>query len=377
MTARAVSLAAALVVAAAIAQAADAAQPILLPSVRTVMTPGPPLRGSTIATSEIRVLPGTTSKQRVDVGIDPTGKAVSLAVVQRLRISRLGDYTFAVPAPVVAVAGAPGTDSEPGLRRNAIVWAGFSPGTKILAARAKLRPSAAASLPLRLTVSRDGDTMVVRGEDVTGASGTALVGPVSIRQAAAALDQTRLNLGLGVSAPDLFAEVPNTPQGRSVRIVAPLDVTAAVAGRTHAYHLGDGSPLTFELRVPHARPKTKVRLVVEPAAPVRLLTPPPGTKTWSEAVRIGRIKRGDLLERVSIARLSVARSLQYESFLASPDPRSRSRTTYVYETTFRRAAPAPRPTAPSSNDGGPWRALAIAAIAIVGAGGLVVLWAHS
>jgi hypothetical protein len=376
MTARVVPLVAALVFAAAIARGAVAA-PILLPSVRTVMTPGPPLSGSTTATSEIRVPPGTTSKQRVDVGIDPTGKVVSIADLQRLRISRLGDYTFAVPGPVVAVVGAPVTDSEPGLRRDAIVWAGFSPGTKILAARAKLRPSAVASLPLRLTVSRDGDTLVVRGEDVTGATGTALVGPVSIRQAAGALDQTRLNLGLGVAAPDLFADVPNTPQGRSVRIVAPLDVAVTVEGRTHTYHLGDGSPLTFELRFPHARPKTKVRLVVEPAAPVRLLTPPPGTKTWSEAVRSGRIKRSDLLERVSIARLSVARSLQYESFLASPDPRSRSRTTYVYETTFRRAAPTTKPSISSGGGGGPWRALAIAAIAIVGAVGAVVLWAHS
>jgi hypothetical protein len=120
-----------------------------------------------------------------------------------------------------------------------------------------------------------------------------------------------------------------------------------------------------------------LRLVVEPAAPVRLLTPPPGAKTWSEAIRSGRIKRSDLLERVSIARLSVARSLQYESFLASPDPRSRSRTTYVYETTFRSAAPAARPAGSSSRGEGPWRALVIAAIAIVGAGGAVVLWAHS
>jgi len=370
-----VRLAAALAAAATIAPEAVAA-PILLPSVRTVLTPGPPLRGSTAATSETRVLPGTTSNQRVEVAIDPTGKPVSVAVVQRLRISRVGDYTFPIPGPIVDVAGAPGTDSEPGLRRNAIVWAGFSPGKKTLAARAKLRLSAAAVLPLLVTVTREGDTMVVRGEDVTAAKGTALVGPVGVREAAGALDQTRRTLGLGVASPDLFAEVPRVPKGRSVRIVAPLDVRVTVGDRTHSYHLGDGSALAFELRVPHAGPRTKVRVAVEPSAPIRLLTPPSGTVTWSDALRRRRIKRSDLLERVSIARLSVARALQYQSFLVSPDPRSRSRTTYVYETTFRRATPPTRQAA-SSSGGGPWRVLAFAAIAVSGAGGLVVLWAHS
>jgi hypothetical protein len=161
------------VAAAAAAPAASAEQaPVLLPSVRAPLTPGPPLAGSTTATAETLVPQGTTSNERVHVGIDATGKPVAVSVVQRLRLNRLGDYTFAVPGPIADVEGAAGTESEPGLRKDAIVWAGFSSGHRTLGARAKLRVAAASrSLPLRVDVARVGDTLVVRGENVTGAKG--------------------------------------------------------------------------------------------------------------------------------------------------------------------------------------------------------------
>ena len=89
--------------------------------------------------SESLVPLGTTSAEEIRVGVDATGKPVSVVVVQRLRLSKLGDYTFAVPGPIAGVEAAAGSDSEPGLRHDAIVWAGFSPGHKTLAARVTAR----------------------------------------------------------------------------------------------------------------------------------------------------------------------------------------------------------------------------------------------
>ena len=57
-----------------------------------------------------------TSDQKVLVGVDATGKPVSLHVVQRLELPKLGDYSFTVPGPISDVEVAPGSDSQPGLR---------------------------------------------------------------------------------------------------------------------------------------------------------------------------------------------------------------------------------------------------------------------
>ena len=154
-----------LLLAAALPAVANAS-PILLPSVRTPLSPGPPLIGSTTAIAESLVPQGTTSAEEVRVGVDATGKPVSVVVLQRLKLSKLGDYTFAVPGPVAGVEAAPGSDSDPGLRQDAIVWAGFSPGHKTLAARVTTRVKPAAPLlPLRLTLTRTSDALVVRGEN--------------------------------------------------------------------------------------------------------------------------------------------------------------------------------------------------------------------
>jgi hypothetical protein len=365
--------------AAVLSPGAAGAAPILLPSVRTTLTPGPPLVGTTSPPAETRVPSGTTSVQRVLVGVDGTGKPVSVAVVQRLRLTRLGDYSFVVPGPIEAVEGAAGSDSEPGLRRDAVIWAGFSPGKKTLGARITLRPAPAARLlPLRLTLTRSGDALLVRGENVTGAPGPVLVGQTDPAAAAAALDATRRDLPLGSAAPDLFIEVPRTPSLRTQRIYAPLEVRGEVAGRRFVRRLGDGAPLSFELRVPNAPRNARLRLVVTPSDPERTLTPPGGAPTWVEALRRGRVRAARLLARLSRARLTVARSVQYRTYLSNPDPRGRGTATYLYATAGRKAASAPAPQAGGTSRGRSWGALALAAaVAVVAAGGLVVLWSHS
>jgi hypothetical protein len=316
-----------------------------------------------------------TSEQRVLVGVDPVGKPVSVVVVQRLELHKLGDYSFAVSGPIVDVQAASGSDSEPGLRHDAILWSGFSSGGKTLAARATLRVApASALLPLRVSLTRTGSTVLVRGENTSAAPGPVLVGPVSASEVARALGETRRTLRLGRGAADLYVNVARTPVSQSEPIAAPLDVRGELAGVRFSYRLGDGGPIRFTLRVPHVARDAKLLLVVKPVPPSRLLEPP-GAPTWAEAVRRGRVARSRLLELASRARLTVARGLQYQTFLANPDATARSSAVYVYETAKPTAAP-PLAASPESA-GNAWRVVLFTALAILGAGGLVVLWAHS
>ena len=64
---------------------------------------------------------------------------------QRLDVSQPGDYYFTIGAPVTDVAPAYGSQSTPGLRAATILWAGFNPGKRVLAARATLDPAAVAA----------------------------------------------------------------------------------------------------------------------------------------------------------------------------------------------------------------------------------------
>ena len=366
----------ALVVCAAPSRVAAAEIPILLPSVRTSLTPGPPLAGAS-ATTEVLFPRGMTSDERVLVGIDRMGKPVSIVVVQRLMLHKLGDYSFAVPGPIADVETAPGSDSDPGLRRDAILWAGFSPGTKTLGSRATLRVAPASRLlPLRLSVEREGDALIVRGVNTSAAPGPVLVGTVSAPEGALALDETRRRLPLGRSAPDLYVRVPRAPHSQTEPIAAALDVRVALAGKKYAYRLGDGGPMHFTLRAPRVPLGSKLRLVVTPVPPERQLTPPRGFATWAKAVRRGRVPASGLLERVSRIRFTTARALQYQTFLANPDTTGGTHAVYVYETAAKIAAP--RPVAlPGETGSDAWQTVLFAALALLGATGLVVLWANS
>jgi hypothetical protein len=339
---------------------AAAATQVLLPPIRSSMTPGPPLGGTNTPT-EVLFPPGMESDETVHVGVDATGKPVGVEVVQRLTLTKLGDYSFAVPGPIADVDRAPGSDSEPGLRQDAVLWSGFSSGKRTLAARATLRVAPAAPLlPLRLTLAREGDALVVRGENATEARGPVLVGPISAREAAKALAETRKGVPVGRAAPDLYVTVPRAPLSQSEPIVSALDVSGTVGARTFRYRLGDGGPMRFELRVPNASPRTKLRLTVTPVPPTRLLDRP---TTRS-------------LEEISRLRLMIARALQYQTFLANPNANGRSSARYVYETQARVAAPVPTQREDAS-DGNALRLVLVVILAVSAAGALVVLWAHS
>jgi hypothetical protein len=376
--------------------AGAATQQILLPGPTPFPTQSPPLVTGNAPPSVLLPFRVTAkADERVAVGVDRNGRVVTLRVRHRLVLRGKGDYQIVIGGPVEDVQAAPGSDSQPGLRTGQILWAGFSPGRKVLAADVQLRPSGAASfLPLRLRARREGDRYALTITNATEISEIAYAGTGLRSELAALLDRTRRESLAGVKLSPAYATILGLVRHRNeaARIAAPFRVEgelrfprppAEVRGGTmhgstvaFAATLGDRGPssLTVEARggsVP------RLRLLARPAPVVRGLAPP-GATTWKAAARRRRLPVRLLLERLIDTRMQLVRADQYQSFLANPDPQGRNRTVYVYETT---AAPAPRASsgASDSSSGGtsPLLVALVIAGSVLGAGAAVVAWAHS
>jgi len=384
-------------VAAAAAVAATAhATPVPLPTVLTQLTPGPPF-GAPLVTGEneggaLRF--PVASDERIDVGIDARGVPVSIHVRQRLDLLRAGDYSFIIGAPVEDVRAAPGSESEPGLREGAILWQGFSPRRKLLAADLVLRaPAARSVLPLRIVVDHRRATWRIRLVNATATPYQTFTGNARAADAAAALDEVRRRGGVPTTRP-IAVELRGKADAAHGIVAAPLHVTGEIRFRRGALAharveggseqgdvisvdvvLGDATPLTHDVVVDgvgNAVPQ--LRLVVTPRPPERALTPPTGA-TWSAYVR--RAKNVDtraLVSRAVRAALAWARARQYDAFVSNPDPYGRRSAVYRYATAARAAEAVP--PRPPEGDGFPVALVAIP-LAVVAAGALVVLWAHS
>jgi hypothetical protein len=88
------------------------------------------------------------STDAVTVALDPTGKPTRVEVVQRLRITGTGDYGIYERGPARR-ADALDDTSPPVAKLGTVVWQGFSPGRRDLAARLTLDPGIEAlRLPL-------------------------------------------------------------------------------------------------------------------------------------------------------------------------------------------------------------------------------------
>ncbi|HEY7019198.1 MAG TPA: hypothetical protein VH297_12075 [Gaiellaceae bacterium] len=388
-------VAAGLAALAAPAAALADSQQVLLPGPTPYPTPSPPL--VTVTAPPYANLPfriRARAHENVTAGVDENGQVVSLRVRQRLLLTGTGDYLIVVSAPLLDVTAAPGSESQPGLRRGQILWAGFSSKHKLLAADATLRPSRAAPfLPVRLEAHRDGDRYTLTLTNATTTSQFAFDGAASTGQVARLLDQTRRQslaherLGsVYVTIDGLVGKRPGrTPVSAPVEVRGVLRFPSAPAsarggavhGRTvsFAFVLGDGSPLRRTVEAtgggePH------VRLVARPTSLVRELSPPAG-RSWVEAAAARRIPAGTLLRRLIDTRMQLVRSDQYQAYLSNPDLQGTNRTVYVYET----AAPQARKAASSggSSSGGDGTLVLLLAIggSVVAAGAALVAWAHS
>ena len=361
-------------VVAAASAAGAAASPIILPSPIGLVQPPPPLTTGAVSPigneQELRFPGRVGNTERVVVGLRDDGSAGRVDVTQRLTVPKVGDYAFIIPAPVLAVVGAAGTQSEPGQRNTGIVWQGFSPGRRMLAARATLEPRAAErGLPLSVKIERHGDSSTVQLTDIARRKVSVANGSARATALRRVVRQVRLALGgrdrLLLSR---TLQVDGRPAGTgSVVADLPLRVrwTITPDGKTPipvSFVLGNGQPLVRRVTV---RGTPKVSLEVEPLAPQELLPSDADLASSKDPLR--------LTER-ALARIALVN--QYAQYLASPDQFGTSRTSYAYRTV---ALPQPWPPVPQA-DSDESRTLAIVLASVLGAAalcGLAVLWARS
>jgi hypothetical protein len=333
-----------------------------------VLPPTPPLAPETTQGPlpiSPRFFRRVSNRERVVVRLDEDGTPNAVRVQQTLVLNRLGDYIFGIAAPVRSVLPGPGTESPPGQRTNQILWQGFSPGTRVLAAVANLRlDESAPSLPVKVHVERAGRGSVVVVENVTGATAesyTADVEPVSLGQVVARIrNAIRRNL----FAEGLNIEVSGEQQPVEVRVAAPLLVSGTVrAGDiSHRFNAVLDGIRKRELRVAvpgQAPPKISMRV---------------GTAEVPDGVRSSQTARAQLAEAIELE-LTYARKRQYDQFLASPDSTGHSSTVYVYRTAAPTAAAAPVESGGSDGDAVGWIALGL--LLAAGLPLAAVVWARS
>lgn len=369
---------------ASVGAAAPPTQQVVLPGPVPYPTDSPPLVGGGVQ-PQMYLTPGlhVDSNEVVRVGVDGSGRATAIHVRQQLEVSGKGDYQLAVGGPIEGVRRGARSQSEPGFRKDQLLWAGFSPGTKLLVADIALRvPPAAPYLPLRLQLKREADGVTLKLTNVTTTPVMSYEGVVRPPEIARLLDATRRSSLAGERVRAAFATFLGTVHipKRPLRIEAPLRVEGELElpGRepvTFSRVLGDGEPLTFEV---HAKGSGEPRLAVRarPVAVVRLLRPP-RARTWVGAIRRRSITGAQLLSRLIGARFRLVRADQYQTFLADPDADGRSRAVYEYE---RVAATVPKSVVAPRSGGDESNVLLIALVvlgSVVVLGGGLVAWAHS
>lgn len=317
---------------------------VSLPSPVAPLSASPPLGSGATSLSE-RIRHRVAATTRVEALVDSNGIPFSVVAMQRLDVRVQGDYFFTIGAPLLDVEAAPGSESTPGLRATSIVWAGFDPGRRVLAARATLDPAAASSsLPLKIEVAHGRTTLVnVTGVDIASYTAEATRAPLLAFLA-------RLRSDLDAGRPPLAgaASATTRPVPRHVHVVVPLLVHGTIGGRAVQ------ATLTGRLAVPTTG---AVHLTVEPDA-------------RAQYGDVSRLSGRALLDLATRASLQAARARQYETFLGNPDPVGSNRTTYVY-----RSAPRPSPPAAApgrAHHGRSW-ASTLVWLAVLAVGALVAL----
>ncbi|HST16693.1 MAG TPA: hypothetical protein VLK36_03425 [Gaiellaceae bacterium] len=325
--------------------AAAAPGTITLPSPLTRLSPEPPLGGGATSSTETRPH-RVDSTVRVHVSVDRSGAPFAVVALQRLVVRDRGDYVFTVAAPLADVAAAAGSQSTPGFRDTAILWTGFNPGTRTLAARAALRPRVLPLLPLRIERHGTRTTLI----DQTQVQASALAADAQPEPLRTELERLRSG-----SLAQATAVLKSAPATVSYLVGAPLAVSGRIGARPVNLRLGGGAPHTVTVAA-----TGPVDLTVRAVAVV-----PPATAGSS-----GR----ELLARTTKTLLSLARVRQYQAFLGNPDPAGRTETVYRYVSASRPTA-APRAGAPHGRS--LLQVLGLVAAAIVAAALALFAWARA
>ena len=355
---------------------AAAGYQLFLPSPATPLDATVPLRGGG-PPRPIQLPPGSrvANEQQVVTELLDDGTVVGIRVLQRLALSGTGDFFFQVPAPLRDVTSLPGSQAEPGLRSDGIVWQGFSAGRRILAADAELRPAQAGRfLPLRLELRSRATgprrAIELRLKNTTAVQAQAYVADAPPAEVRSVLKRIPAQASADRGLPDLSVDVRGSVARRTVTVEAPLRVRGVIRlGRRVLARferiVGGSAPARSTISVATtdaASPRPEVLLTVEPVPLLpELQTVRPGMTGRSLVLLAGR----------SLLRL--ARVHQYRAFLAAPTS-GPARTIYR----FRTVAPAAlsEPAAPEEDGTGPLLVVLIAAGAAVLAAGGIVAWAH-
>jgi hypothetical protein len=220
---------------------------------------------------------------------------VHVVVEQTLEVLGKGDYSFVVPGPFDDVRALGATQSPPGLRTSGVVWQGFSPGRRTLAAAITVRANAAAAaLPVRIVLGSDG----LRLENATAATASGLASPAPPRALAAALETARVAIGRGRAVGAQLVRLAGAFREERIRIVLPLHVRGVA-------QFG-GTPLRVDLRL-GSKPVSlrgdgqlrKLALHVDVPAP-RVLLAPPLARSWRDAAARRSLGRGAAATRTTV-----------------------------------------------------------------------------
>jgi hypothetical protein len=386
---------------AAVNTAAVEARPLLLPSPTLPLDTKVPLRSEAPpAQLQVPLNARVESRERVLVDALRDGRVVGLRVVQRLTVTGTGDYFLSVPAPVLDVRAAPGSDAEPGFRRTGILWQGFADRQRVLAAAAELDPArAATALPLRLELAATVDGRPLVGSErrsgrlrlelrlrnatavrVPLASGRA-TRPAELRRVVA---RTVSALRRGEIPEQPVVQVEGQIRTRTAVVDAPLVVSGEVrlpVRRLAAAVVRGGSlvrrgrEVAVRFRLVLAGPERMKATVALTGSATGAAVPAASVVAEpSAAAAAAAAGHETTTEAAGTLLLRLARVRQYDAFLANPAPGGSVEAVYRFRTTnppAQVAVAAPRPDHDSI------LFPVVLLIAAVGAtGGLVVLWAH-
>ena len=257
---------AALVACLGVETAAAQTSVVTLPWPPEVLPRVPPLAPETSGVLPLppRFFRGLSNRERIVVGLDGNGKPTSIRVLQVIELKRLGDYVLSVPAPVLSVTPGPGTESQPGRRENQILWEGFSPGRRVLAAWADLRVAeSVAGLPVVVGIE-PGEVTIRNATAVTVPSFTADPVPASIAEVDA---RVRAAVRANVFPEGLNVALRGNQTPQELRVAAPLEVrgTVSVAGERVPFSGRLDGLRRSELRVPIPEGEPKIEMRVRTA----------------------------------------------------------------------------------------------------------------
>jgi hypothetical protein len=351
------------------------------------------------------VVPGNaTDREDVAVAVGPTGAPSSVTDTQRLVIDGAGNYIIRELGPARAAVSLNDT-VPPVLELGTVVWQGFSPGHRELAARLTLDPGIEAGrLPLKVALQlRDSaghtrpldpggrapvdGTVTVTLTNQTVSRRVVDVGAADVAPLAASLDRLRRAADRPrVAVPPVAgAGLPTVLPGRrtgqrTLDVVAPLRVsgTLTVPGATPAVAgpgttpIADGAALAgtlagsvdFTVAV-HAGQRIAMHLDVRPWPDPRTVQPPSPAKTWRQWADSGPAAAavGTATDLLVAGAAASARAAEYSPYLQADAPGADLSTfTYVV---------ASATQAPRADDGlqprpGAIALMVVAAAAVVG-----------